>query len=166
MLAEIHKTNWMGAASHALFRRRWWVPDSLVTGAETWLFYLTPESKQWSLEWHHVHSPTIKKYRTSSTKKIMAAVFWDWKGVLLVDFMCQGTTTNAAAYFETLKRLRCTIQNGRRGILWCSVCNGNSKTYTTRAVQQLLHSFNWEVLYNPAHSPDLAPSDFFLRLHI
>jgi hypothetical protein len=33
-------------------------------------------------------------------------------------------------------------------------------------VQQLLHSFNWEVLYNPAHSPDLAPSDFLFCLHL
>jgi len=59
MLTEIHKTNWMGAASHALLRRWWWMPDSLVTGVETCLFHLTPESKQQSLEWHHVHSPTI-----------------------------------------------------------------------------------------------------------
>jgi len=33
-------------------------------------------------------------------------------------------------------------------------------------MQQLLHRFNWEVLYNPAHSPDLAPSNFLLRLHL
>jgi transposase len=137
-----------------------------VTGAETWLFHLISESKQESLEWHHTHSPTVKKYRTFLTKKIMAAVFWDCKGVLLVDFMCQGTTTNASAYFETLKRLRCTIQNRRQGILRCSICNDNARTHTTRAVQQLLQSFNWEVLYNPTHSPDLAPSDFLLCLHI
>jgi len=77
-----------------------------------------------------------------------------------------GTTKNAATYFETLKRLSCTIQNRRQGILRCSICNDNTRTHTIRAVQPLLHSFNWEVLYNPAHSPDLAPSDFLLRLHL
>jgi hypothetical protein len=30
----------------------------------------------------------------------------------------------------------------------------------------LLQSFNWEVLEHPAHSPDLAPSDFYLFLHL
>jgi hypothetical protein len=80
--------------------------------------------------------------------------------------MRQGITTNTAAYFVTLKRLRCTIQNRRRGILRRNVCDDSARTHTTRTVQQLLHSFNWEVLYNPAHSPDLAPSDFLLCLHI
>jgi hypothetical protein len=108
--------------SHALLRRRWWVLESIVTGDETWLFHLTPENKQQSLEWRHTHSPTKKKFKTSSTKKTMATVFWWWKGVFLVDFMLQGTTINTAVYFETLKRLRCAIQNRIGGILTCSVC--------------------------------------------
>ena len=99
-----------------------------MTGDETWLFHLTSESQQQSMEWHHTHSPTQKKYKISSTKKIMAAIVWDCKGVLLVDFMPQGTKKNAAAYFETLKRRRCKIQNIRRGILRRSVCNNHART--------------------------------------
>lgn len=41
-----------------------------------------------------------------SERKIMASVFWDMKKMLLVDFMLKGTTINAAAYYETFKRLK------------------------------------------------------------
>jgi len=81
-------------------------------------FFTTPESKQQSLQWHHMHSPRIKKLKTSiSIKKIMVSIFWDRKGILLVDFMPPGTTINAAAYCDTLTRLRQAIQNKRRGML-------------------------------------------------
>jgi len=81
--------------------------DSIVTGDETWGFHHTPESKQQSLQWHHTHSPRTKKFKTSiSVKKFKASVFWDRKGILLVDFMPPGATINAAAYCDTLTRLR------------------------------------------------------------
>jgi histone-lysine N-methyltransferase SETMAR len=120
------------------------------------------------MEWRHTHSPTKKKFKTSSTKKIMPTVFWDRKGVLLVDFMPHGTTINAAAYCETLKRLRRAIQNRRRAMLTHSVCllHYNARAHTATATQQLLESFNWEVLDHPALSPDLAPIDFHLFLHL
>jgi hypothetical protein len=35
----------------------------------------------------------------------MSAVFWDRKGVLMVEFMQQGTTITSEAYYETLKKL-------------------------------------------------------------
>jgi hypothetical protein len=72
--------------------------DSIVTGDETWVFHHTPESKQQSLQWRHTHSPRTKKFIISiSMKKIMASVFWDRKGILLVDFMPPCATINAAA---------------------------------------------------------------------
>jgi len=52
-------------------------------------------------------SPRTKKFKTSiSVEKFMASVFWDRKGILLVDFMPPGATVNAAAYYDTLTRLR------------------------------------------------------------
>jgi len=39
----------------------------------------------------------------------MMSVFWDRKGILLVDFMPPGATINAAAYCYTLTRLRRAI---------------------------------------------------------
>jgi hypothetical protein len=41
------------------------------------------------MEWHHAHSPNKpKKFKTVlSTRKLMATIFWDRRGVLLIDFM-------------------------------------------------------------------------------
>jgi hypothetical protein len=47
----------------------------------------------------------------------MATVFWDVHGVLLVDFTPPGSTINAAAYQETIKRLKEAIRRKRPGLL-------------------------------------------------
>jgi histone-lysine N-methyltransferase SETMAR len=171
MLTENHKKNQMGAALTFLTCYSEKGDEFLgsIGRDETWVFHHTPESKQLLMEWPHTQSPTKKKFKTStSTKKIMATVFWDRKGVLLVDFMPHGTTINTAAYCETLKMLRRAIQNRRREMLTRGVTllHDNARPHTARATQQLLQSFNWEVLDHPAHSPDLAPSDVHLFLHL
>jgi hypothetical protein len=38
-----------------------------------------------------------------SARKLMATVFWDRKGELMVELMQQGTTITSEAYRETLK---------------------------------------------------------------
>jgi hypothetical protein len=38
-----------------------------------------------------------------SARKLMAAVFWDRKGMLMVEFMQQGITIVSELYCETLK---------------------------------------------------------------
>ena len=47
----------------------------------------------------------------------MATVFWDRKGILLIDFLERGLTINTDAYCETVRKLRRVIQNKRRGML-------------------------------------------------
>ena len=47
----------------------------------------------------------------------MATVFWDRKGILLIDFMPTGTPINSDRYCDTLRKLRRAIQNRRRGKL-------------------------------------------------
>jgi hypothetical protein len=51
------------------------------------------------------HSPNnLIKFKQTSARKLMAAVFWDRKGVLMVEFMQQGTTITSQVCCETLKR--------------------------------------------------------------
>ena len=67
----------------------------VVTGDETWVSHITPDSKQQSLHWKHTGSPKRKKFKqTFSTRKIMCTILWDRQGVLLVEFLPQGTTIN------------------------------------------------------------------------
>ena len=60
----------------------------IVTGDETWVHHYEPQSKRSSMEWRHPTSPRAKKFKSQrSAGKIMATVFWDIEGVILVDFM-------------------------------------------------------------------------------
>jgi hypothetical protein len=107
------------------------------------------------------NTENIKKKKPSN-RKIMATIFWDRKGPLLINFLSRGDTINAAAYCEMLKKLRQPIQNKRRGMLTLGVflLHNNARQHTARAMQELLQSFKLEVLAHPPHS--LAPSDYHL----
>uniref|UniRef100_A0A8D8R8P0 Histone-lysine N-methyltransferase SETMAR n=1 Tax=Cacopsylla melanoneura TaxID=428564 RepID=A0A8D8R8P0_9HEMI len=147
--------------------------NSIVTGDETWVAHYTPETKRQSQQWRHTFSPCAKKFKTTiSAKKIMASVFWDHKGIILIEYLDQGETINAVRYCETLNKLKRAIQNKRRGMLTNGVCllHDNARPHTANATKQLLDSFGWDVLNHPAHSPDLAPSDYHLftalKLHM
>jgi hypothetical protein len=83
--------------------------DHIVTGDETWIAHITPETKQQSLQWRHTGSPKPRKFKQKLlAQKIMAMVLWDCKGILLVDFMAHH---NSELYCKTHKKLRRAIQN-------------------------------------------------------
>jgi hypothetical protein len=70
------------------------------------------------MTWKHLHSPVKKKFKTCSLQgKWWLLVFWDVHEVLLFDFTPPGSTMNAAAYQETLKRLKEAIRRKRPGLL-------------------------------------------------
>jgi hypothetical protein len=65
----------------------------IVTGDETWVHHYEPESKQESMQWHKKGTPPPKKLMVSpSARKIMAIVFWDTGGFLLIDYKDKGVT--------------------------------------------------------------------------
>ncbi|GBM89676.1 Histone-lysine N-methyltransferase SETMAR [Araneus ventricosus] len=128
----------------------------IVTGDETWVSHVTPETKLQSTEWRHTHSPLrVKAKQTLSQRKIMASVFWDRYGVLLVDFMQRGTTINAVAYGQTLRKLSRAIQNKRRGMLAEGILlfHDNARPHTAAQTRDLLNSFGWDVLNPLEHRP-------------
>ncbi|GFV03280.1 histone-lysine N-methyltransferase SETMAR [Trichonephila clavipes] len=48
----------------------------IVTGDDTWVSHITPESKQQTMEWRHTSSPVkVKSKQTLSKRKILATVF-------------------------------------------------------------------------------------------
>jgi hypothetical protein len=80
--------------------------DNIVTGDETWIHHISPGTKRNSMMWKHPSSPTIKKFKTTtSVCKVMATVFWDMKELLLVDFIHKNETINAVCYIQTLQKL-------------------------------------------------------------
>jgi len=143
--------------------------DHIVTGDEMWISYTNIESKRQSMHWRHLSSLKAKKFKqASSVRKIMATVFWDRKGILLIDFLESGLTINADAYCETVRKLRRAIQNKRSGMLSSGIVllHDNARPHTAARIAQLLQQFHWEVFDHPPNSPDLAPSNYHLFMHL
>ncbi|GFO14300.1 LReO_3 protein [Plakobranchus ocellatus] len=75
-----------------------------------------------------------------------------------------GQCINAARYCSTLDRLKEAIRRKRPGLLRRGVVlqHDNATPHSANLTQQWLQRYGWEILPHPAHSPDLAPSDFHL----
>ncbi|GFU47161.1 histone-lysine N-methyltransferase SETMAR [Trichonephila clavipes] len=132
MLTKEHKTKRLGNALSFLeeySNERNDFLSHIVAGDETWVAYVTTESKQQSMEWRHSSSPRkVKVKQTISAQKIMCTVFWDRMGVVLL--------------------------------------HDNARQHTANRTQDLIASFGWEQLDHPPYSPDLAPSDYHLFMHL
>jgi len=79
MLTEEYKKQRVACALTFLMRyhkERDGMLSRIVTGDETWVSHITPESKQHSLHWKHTGSPKRKRFKpTLSTRKIIWTVF-------------------------------------------------------------------------------------------
>jgi hypothetical protein len=119
------------------------------------VLHSTPELKQQSKEWRQASSPTKMKFKQiTSTQNIMCTLFWDRKGVLLADFLPEGSTINAGVYCITLKKLHHAIQNKLRAMLsWGGVMvHDNARPHTAAATENLIVTFGWEQFDHPPYS--------------
>jgi len=79
----------------------------LETMDETWLYHYDPETKQQSMEWWYSGLPHPKKFRVQkSTGKVLALIFWDQDGILLIDYLPKGQTINAEYYSSLLVQMK------------------------------------------------------------
>ena len=70
---------------------------------ETWLYHYDPETKQQLMVWRHSGSPRPKKFRVQkSAVKVLASIFWDPDGILLIYYLKKGQTINAEYYSSLL----------------------------------------------------------------
>ena len=90
----------------------------LVTVDKTWVHYYEPEIKARSRQWVGPGSPRPKKFKTQpSAGKVMATVFWDAQGVIMLDFLAKKSTITGAYYANLLDQLRTAILEKHRGKL-------------------------------------------------
>jgi histone-lysine N-methyltransferase SETMAR len=62
--------------------------NRIVTVDESWCHHYTPESNRASKEWRRKDEECPVKAKTQpSAGKVMATVFWDYKGVLHINFL-------------------------------------------------------------------------------
>jgi hypothetical protein len=77
-----------------------------IIGDKTWVSFVNVETKEQSKQWMHIHSRNKpKRFKQTSARKLMETVFWDRKGVQMVEFMQQGTTITSQVCCKTLKKL-------------------------------------------------------------
>lgn len=147
--------------------------SQVVTVDETWVHHFDPTSKEESKEWRHRDSPPPRKFRvTTSRNKIMATIFWDAKGILLVDYLPHGHTVTGIYYADLLRQLKVAVKEKRRGKLSHGVLllQDNAPPHMSQVAMAACEACSFQTLPHPAYSPDLAPSDFhlfrFLKNHI
>lgn len=167
LLTPVHKQRRLDAAQYLfqLHAEEDNLLSRIVTGDETWVHHSTPETKQQSMVWKTTDEEAPKKAKVIlSAGKIMATVFWDARGILLIEFLGKGETINAERYCETLTKLRAAIKRKRPGLLTRNplLLHDNARPHAAGVTQDLLTSFTWDVFPHPPYSPDLAPSDYHL----
>ena len=83
---------------------------------ETSLYHYGPETKKQSMEWRYSGSPRPKEFRVQkSAVKVLASIFWDQGGILLIDYLPKGQIINAEYYLSLLVQLKDILKGKRRG---------------------------------------------------
>ena len=137
----------------------------LVSVDETWVHYYEPVNKAQSRQWVGPGSPRPKKFKTQpSAGKVMATVFWDAKGVIMLDFLPKRSTITGVYYANLLNKLRTAIRGKRRGKLSkvFLLQQDNARVHTCKVAMDAKERNGYELIPHPAYSPDLAAIDFFL----
>ena len=108
--------------------------------------------------------PPKKFKRVSSAGKVIASIFWNSQGVIMVDYREDGRTINGACFADDLRRLRETIVKKRRGMLTRGflLLQDNTQAHTSQTDMAAGTKCSFEVLPHSPYSPDLTTSDFYL----
>ena len=115
------------------------------------------------MEWRHSNSPRTKKFKAQkSAGKIMATVFLDSQGVILVDILPKGQTINSEVDIETLRKLKAKIRRVWPNLDMANMLlqYDNARPHTSIRTMETITSFGWTVIPHRPYSPDLAPSDY------
>jgi len=117
------------------------------------------------MEWRHSSSPHPKKFQVQkSTGKVLASIFWDQDGILLIDYLSKGQTINAEYYLSLLVQLKDILKEKRRGKVTKGVLSlhDNALAHRALATQKKLAYLGFQYLHHPPYSLDLAPLDYHL----
>ena len=124
----------------------------VVTGDETWLRNWDPETKQESMQWKHSCSPAIKKFKTQpSSQKVMATIYWDCEGILMIDYLPQKTTMTGQYFAMLIPKLREAIKEKRRGKLSAGILllHDNAPVHKSNVALEAIRKSGFTELEHP-----------------
>lgn len=120
----------------------------LITVDETWLHHYTPETKVQSKQWiAHGENPPKKAKSVKSAGKVMATIFWDSKGIILIDYLEKGKTITGQYYSELLDRFDGTLKEKRPHLSRKKVVfhHDNAPAHTSHIVVAKLRNLRYEI---------------------
>ena len=132
---------------------------------ETRTHHFDSKTKSQSMDWKQYGSPATCKFRQHlSAGKIMASVFWDAEGILMIDYLQHGETITSDYYANLIRNVREAIKEKRRGKLRLKVLfhQDNAPVHKSGVAMAALNKAGFEIVHHPPYSPDLAPSNFYL----
>jgi len=96
--------------------------------------------------------------------KVLASIFWDQEGILLIDYLPKGQTINVEFYSSLLAQLKDILKEKHRGKVTKRLVflHHNASAHPALATQKKLAYLGFQCLDHPPSSPELAPSDYHL----
>ena len=128
-------------------------------------YYYEPENKAQSCQWVGPGSPRPNKFKTQPfANKVMATVFSDAKGGIMLDLLPKKSTITGVYYANLLDQLRTPIREKRRGKLSKGVLlqQDNARVPTCKVAIDVVERNGNEFIPHPAYLSDRAPRNFFL----
>ena len=128
--------------------------------------YITITRRQSNSQWSGgiAAHPAPQKFRVQkSAGKVLALIFWDVDGILLISYLPKGLTINAEYYSSLLVQLKDILKEKRRGkvtkrVLFLHNCPAHRALATQKKVAYL----GFQCPDHPPYSPALVPSDYHL----
>jgi len=106
-----------------------------------------------------------QKYPSAKIRwKILASIFWDQDGILLIDYLQKGQTINAEYYSCLLVQLKDILKEKRRGKFTKGFLflHDNAPAHRALATQKKLAYLDFQCIDHPPYSTDLSPWDYRL----
>jgi histone-lysine N-methyltransferase SETMAR len=110
LLTVDHKQNRVRCSKDNLQLFQWNTQDfrrRFITVEGTWIHHYTSETKEQSKQWVPRGKSAPKKAKTfPSARKVMATVFRDSQGIILINYMGKGKTITGTSYSLLLDHLK------------------------------------------------------------
>jgi hypothetical protein len=136
--------------------------DTILTGDESWFYFEYPYPAAWAEARDLVPTRTQQKI---DTEKCLISVIWSVNGIHSLLDVPKGMTYNSTFFCQSvvIDLIRNLGAHSRRRTLkGLFVHLDNARPHNSRESCECLKDFRATRIPQPAYSPDLAPSDFFL----
>jgi transposase len=133
-----------------------------LTGDESWFYFQTDYTRVWLLP---ESEPPKRVRQTINTQEAMVTIFWSPLGFPILEALGKRKTFASDYFYETIAPqfveyapMESRQARGRR----LTIHMDNASPHRSKQTTDFLSSLRLISAPHPPHSPDLAPSDFYL----